>query len=93
MKRFCKEDIERSAREFAASDSRHSWHLFGPVIRNALIDAYLMQEIRWMYSADSERALTPAEIIEFRDAMVARLAEGVVPAGKRNFKIALKIED
>lgn len=94
MKRFGKEHVEKAAREFAASTLAQSWHLFGGHIQRAIIDAFVMQELRWAHVADSTQTLTPTEVIEFRDALADRLADpkGVVLAGRRDARARFEVE-
>lgn len=95
MKRFGPEHVEKAAREFAASDLAKSWHLFGSDIQRAIIDAFVMQELRWAHVADSAQTLTPTEIVEFRDAVAERLADpkGVVLAGRRDARARFEVDE
>lgn len=94
MKRFSQEHVEQTARAFAAAQYRNfTWRLFGIDIRNALIDSHVMEEIRMAHVADSTQTFTASEIIEFRDAVAACLAEGVVPANTRAMKRSFKVEE
>lgn len=93
MKRFSKEHVTQTAREFARSRFAASWYMFGAEIQSALIDAHVMAQIRMAHVADSEQTFTATEIIEFRDAVAACLAEGVVPANSRAMRRSFKVEE
>jgi hypothetical protein len=93
MKRFSQEHVNQAAREFAASHLARSWHLFGSEIKAAIIDSFVMGQIRWAHVADLTRAFTATEIVEFRDAFAAKLAAGVVPANTRGMRCAFKVEE
>lgn len=96
MKRFSTEHVECAAKEFAASTiALTSWRLFGATIQRALIDSFVMQLLQQSHVADSTHALTPTEIIEFRDALAARLADpkGIVPAGRRDARTIFKVDE
>ncbi len=93
MKRFSPEHVTQVAREFARTPASKSWFMFGSEIQSAIIDAHVMREIRMAHVADSTQTFTPTEIIEFRDAVAASLAEGVIPAGTRGMRARFKVED
>jgi hypothetical protein len=95
MKRFDSEHVEKAARNFSASHLAKSWHLFGRDIQSAIIDAFVMQELRWAHVADSTQPLTATEIIEFRDALAERLADprGVKIAGRRDARARFEVSE
>jgi hypothetical protein len=92
-KRFDKTRVEQAAREFAASHLAKSWSLFGSEIRSAILDSFVMGQLRWAHVADSMQTLTATEIIEFRDALMLRLADpkGVVLAGRRDTRARFEV--
>ena len=77
MRRWSSEHIEHVARDFSRSSQAEAWHFFGARIRRAILDSVVMDEMRIADSVDSEIALTAGEIIDFRTALEAKLAEGV----------------
>lgn len=91
MKRYSPEHVNDTAKRFAVTSYAKMWNLFSGEIRRALVDAHVMDELRIADSADSEISLTATEIVKFRDAVAARLAEGV-RAHNRAMKCAFKIE-
>lgn len=86
MSRFEAKHVHMVAREFAASREADIFHEVGDRLQEALIDAWIMRRIRESHCADSTTAMTATEIIEFRDAVAAELAAGVVPAHTRGLK-------
>lgn len=93
MIRFGKDHAARVASEFAASSAARTWFMFGAEIHNAIIDAVVMRELRWSHVADSTQVFTATQIIGFRDAVVACLAAGVVPAHSRGPRFRVTIDD
>jgi hypothetical protein len=91
MKRFSKEHVDEVARAFATDSRIHVWGMFGAEIREAIIDSAVMREMRYAEIATDTAPFTAAEIIAFRNAVMKRLAEGVVPAGSRGMKIRFEV--
>jgi len=78
--------VHAVAREFAASHEARLFHEVGTLLQDALIDSWIMRRLRESHVADSTAQMTATDIIEFRDAVAAELAAGVVPAGRRGPK-------
>jgi hypothetical protein len=93
MTRFDIKHAHQVAREFAASHEARIFHDLGSSLRGALIDAWIMRRIRESHVADSTIQLTATDIVEFRDAVAAELAAGVVRANTRGMKCAFKVEE
>lgn len=95
MSRFDKANVERVAREFAGSRYADLWTTFGTEIRNAMLDAHIMDQLRHGWIADSTATYTATQIIEFRNAVAERLADpkGILPAGRRQGKNRFVIEE
>jgi hypothetical protein len=90
MKCYSQEHVSDTAKRFAESPYADMWSLFRADIRRALIDAHVMNELRIADTVNSEILFTASEVMAFRHAVEAKLAEGVKKhsrAMKRSFKI------
>lgn len=77
MKRYSSEHVALCVKNFKGSALADAWLLFGPEVRSAIVDSIIMGEIRIADSIDSTVAPTAGELMAFRDAVVAALAEGI----------------
>ncbi len=77
MKRWEDQHAADVARRFASSAHADAWHLFGPMIRRALIDSFVLDELRIADSVDSRISFTATMVVAFRDLVCAKLAVGV----------------
>lgn len=69
--------IRTIAREFASSSLAKLWNFVTTDVRGALVDSLVMNHLRMADAADNGTPHTPAEIIEFRDRLVAQLEAGI----------------
>ena len=83
------EIIREIARRFVASDRAKLWPFVVSDVRDALIDSVVMDAVRMAHAVDNETPLTPAELMEFRAALVKALHDGVPrgSAGSVHFTI------
>jgi hypothetical protein len=81
--------IREIARQFVASDRAKLWYFVTSDVRDALIDSVVMDAVRMAHAVDNNTALTPAQLLEFRAALVKALHDGVPrgSAGRRHFTI------
>lgn len=74
--------------EWIADEHRGAWTYFDTPVRSALVDAGIMAHVRTARSADDGTPFTAADLIEFRDRIVALLAAGV---GRGHRRIRLHV--
>lgn len=81
--------VREIARKFVDSSIAKLWYFVTSDVRNALIDSIVMDAVRMAHAVDNNTALTPAQLLEFRAALVKALHDGVPrgPAGRRHFTI------
>jgi hypothetical protein len=77
--RMFKDAVQKVANRFASGRGQ-AWPHVGVDVREALIDAEIMDCVRAAHSADNETPFTPAELLTFRAALVRALDDGV-PSG------------
>ena len=91
MKRFSDEHVEHTANAFARSTYADMWAIFADTLRAALIDSWIMGELRVATSVDvaSRVVITPRDVVRFRDAVASRLALGIRVRGEtRHYRIS-----
>jgi hypothetical protein len=83
------EIVREIARQFVTSDRAKLWYFVTSDIRNALVDNVVMDAVRMAHAVDNNTPLTPAQLLEFRAALVKALHDGVPrgSAGRRHFTI------
>ena len=77
MKRWEDQHAADVARRFVSSAHADAWHLFGPTIRRALLDSFILDELRIADAVDSRISFTATWIVAFGDLVRAKLALGV----------------
>lgn len=78
------------AREFLGSWRAKLWHFVTDDVRRALIDSLVMEHVQLAHAVDNQAPVTPAELIEFRGALIATLAAGIPrsSAGRVHFTLS-----
>lgn len=88
MKRWTDEHAEMIAKEFSRSDFAISWRMFGADVRRAILDSVIMDQMRIADSVDSAIQFTASEVVEFRNLVERKLADGV----KRRSDVPIRFE-
>lgn len=81
MKRYTIEHVRSVADAFANSLIAQSWYMFGSPVRRALIDSAVMDAMRVADTVDSAIAITPSQLVEFRETLETILAQGIPRRG------------
>lgn len=77
FERWSEQHAAAVAWQFTESDAAGMWSLFGPTIRRALLDSYIMDHLRIADAVDSRATLTATQIVAFRSLVEAMLATGI----------------
>lgn len=67
-------DYRRIAREFLAGRGR-AWPWVSDGVKDALIDAEVMDQVRAARVADAEQPITPSQLVEMRHGIAEAIAD------------------
>lgn len=73
--------IKVLVKEFANSTRGRIWYSLGSDLREALIDAAIMDHVRMAAACEADKPMTATELADFRDTVKAALEAGVPRRG------------
>ncbi len=94
MSQFTEDHAVDVAQRFAESDRAKMWHLFGRDVRQALLDAAIMDEMRVAASLSGKSPFTAIQVVQLRARVADLLANGIrLKTGRNPITVRYSVYD